>query len=241
MKVITTLCLYCSVVLITIMMGCSNGSNPIGPPATNDQQNQQMFPPENFAGFSDEGPGSPPIIPEEGITVKLEAHPSFIGVAYVSYPMQFRAIVWNKDGEIIGFIGSDFDPIDQQNFVWEEADENGILIPINTGEVVVSVTYKGIRSNSIVVNAIEPKISEIQIVPYWPVTMYLGDILAPFTLRIIDASGGLISTDPTRVTWIGGPDANGIFQPTEVGIYTIYAKAENGVESGHMILEVVEP
>jgi hypothetical protein len=231
----TAICCLMAVIVLIIMMGCSNGGNPMNP---TDK-------PTDFTGLSNEGPGDP-AIPEEGITVKVEAHPSFIGVAYVGYPMEFRAIAW-KDGEIVGYVTNleefgSFGSYNGQNFTWEGGvDQNGVLNPTTTGEITLSVAYKGIWSEPITVNVIEPKISEIRMMPYGDITIRLGGIFSPLSVMIYNVGGGFISADPTRVTWVGGPDENGEFQPTQVGTYEIYARAENGVESEHMFLTVLEP
>lgn len=234
--------LFCLMILI-VSMGCSNGSSPNPVIPTNNDQDQiaaPLLPTDSSSNSSNDGPGNP-VIPEEGITVRLEAHPSFTGLGYVGYPTKFRATAWDKNGEIIGFYGDEFEPLDSESFAWEGAS-SGILTPTSVGEViVVSTTYKGVRSQEIAVEVIEPQIAQIELDPYWPITMQLGDILSPFTVRIVDIGGGLISVDSTRVTWIGGPNQDGIFQPTEPGMYEVYVKAANGIESEHMVLTVLEP
>lgn len=120
-KLISTL-FFCMIILIGGAIGCSNGNsiNPVSP--TNDQDQTATPLPTTDpppSSPSSDGPGNPIPPPEEGITVKLEAYPTFIGVAYVGYPTQFRAIAWNRDGEIIGFYGNDFDPTDSNNFIWQ--------------------------------------------------------------------------------------------------------------------------
>ncbi len=130
-------------------------------------------------------------------------------------------------GDILNFTAKAYDgdgylmTDDATDFIWENADMNGVFNETVTGEYDVMATFNGVSSSPIVVTVVPGDVETIEIEPSLNQITGIG-ISIDFNATASDAYGNVITDDDADFIWENA-SADGLFNQTELGDYAVAA------------------